>query len=167
MGLLNAQQTEPEAMPDQAEQPGQPQNKDEETYKRLGLAMMTVIYTKPESDHVLKILQAGKDRPADAVAQAAFAVIKRLQVMIKGIDPKLAFSVAPPLVALIFEMGMTAEIFTEDTFPKDADPQKLIGESLSIMAELERGAQPQGQQGAQAMPPQGQPQAMPQQSMGV
>lgn len=163
MGLLNEQQTEPEVMPDQAEQQVQPQNKDEETYKRLGLAMMKVIYSKPESDHVLEILKAGKDRPADAVAQAAFAVIKRLQVMIKGIDPKLAFSVAPPLVALIFEMGMAAEIFTEEAFPQDADPQKLIGESLSIMAELERGAQPQGQ-APQAMP---QEQPMPQQPMGA
>lgn len=167
MGLLNAQQTKPEAMPDQAAQPAdqpteQPQNKDEETYKRLGLAAMKVIYSKPESDHVLEILKAGKDRPADAVAQAAFAVIKRLQVMIKGIDPKLAFSVAPPLVALIFEMGMAAEIFTEEAFQEDADPQKLIGESLLIMAELERGAQPQG--APQAMP---QEQPMPQQPMGA
>lgn len=155
MGLLNAQQPEQPVEQPTGQPTAQPQNKDEETYKRLGLASMKLIYTKPESDHILEILQAGKDRPADAVAQAAFAVIKRLQVMIKGIDTNLAFSVAPPLVALIFEMGMAAEIFTEDAFPKDADPQKLIGETLSIMAKLERGAQPQGApQGQQAMPQQ-------------
>lgn len=155
MGLLDAQQSE--------QQPAQqqPKGKDEETYRRLGLAAMKVIYSKPESDHVLAILEDGKDQPENAVAQAVLAVIRRIQNDMQGIDKKLAFAIAPALIMLIFELGFKAEIFTDEMFG-DSDPQETIGEVLAILAQLTK-EQPQ------EMPqtvPQGMPQGQPQQ-MGV
>lgn len=146
MGILNEQ---PNQQPDQAnQQVSQPQSKDEETYRRLGLAAMKVIYSKPESDNVLAILSDGKDMPENAVAQATLAVIRRLQNDMKGaVDKNMAFSVAPVLIMLIFELGFKAEIFTEKSFKEDAGPQEIIGEVLSILAQLTE-EQPQPNQQA-------------------
>lgn len=110
---------------------GLPPDQAEETYKRLGQAAMKTIYTKPESEEIVKMLEAGKDNPPQAVAQAAMAVIARLQANIKGIDPKLAFAVAAPIVVFLLEMAGAAKIFETDI--------DMIHDSLEELSKLTGG----------------------------
>ena len=108
----------PEAMPpqptDAGAAPGGSADQGEAIYRRLGLAAMKVMYTKPESDELMNMLEAGKDNPVQTVAQAAMAVIARLERSIDGIDPQLAYSVAAPIVVFLLEMADRAGIFETD-----------------------------------------------------
>ena len=163
MGLIDAQPQSAQPIPAESQQTPQTQqpSKDEETFRRLGMAAMKIIYSKPESDHIVEILKSGADNPPRAVAQATFVVISRIQNDTKGIDPRLAYSVAAPVIALIFELGESAGVFDEKSFPEDTDADKLIGAALTELAALTKTQQ----QGIQ--PQQPQPQSMQQPMTGV
>lgn len=130
MGILSGQQ-KPVT---QAAQP-QGQSSAEETYKRLGQAVMKVVYAKPTSDQLLEILKTGADNPPNAVAQAAMAVLGRLEAEVQGIEPKLVYSVAPIAVVELLGLGKAARLFEPTT--------AMIGEALKVLAEMTKEQAPQ------------------------
>lgn len=115
--------------------------KAQETHLRLGQAAARLVFTKPDSDHLLSILKEGAESPAHAVAVAAMAVLSRMQGQVKGIDPKLVFSVAPAVVVFLLELGSAAKVI-EASVP-------LIQESLAALAALAKDPEGQPGQGAQ------------------
>lgn len=145
MGIINRQSQQPAG----GQQPGQG-GQAEQVYKRIGLAAIKLIFSNPDSDHLLNILRRGAESPAHAVAVAAMSVISRLQREIKGIDPKLAFSVAPSVVVFLLQLGDAAGVFQASV--------PLIQESISALSNL---AKDQGEpQGAEQTEQMGQPQPM-------
>lgn len=120
---------------------GIPQDKAQETHLRLGQAAAKLIFTKPTSDNLLSILKDGAESPPHAVAVAAMAVLSRMQNEVKGIDPKLVFSVAPAVIVFLLELGDAAGVIQASV--------PLIQESLGALANL---AQNQGQAGQGAQP---------------
>lgn len=115
MGLIDSAMTQgaTPAEQSQAETPapgGMSPEQAQETHLKLGQAAMRIVYTNPESDHLVSILKAGKDNPVMALAQATMAVIGRMQKEIKGIDPNQAYSVAATIVVFLLEIGVTAKV---------------------------------------------------------
>lgn len=93
-----------------AAQPG-PEDKATETYRRLVLASMKVIYTKEITGELVAMMKAGAENPAEGVAQAASTVLGLLAERVNGIDPKAVYAVTPPVVMLLMELAGTAKLF--------------------------------------------------------
>ena len=132
----------PEAMP-QGEQ-GAPKDKATETYRRLVLAAMKVIYAKEVTDNLVEMMRAGAENPAEGVAQAASAVLSQLVERVKGLDPKAVYAVTPPVVIFLMELAGAAKLFKETP--------EIMQQAIQMV-----GAQVGGQQQEQA--PAEQPQA--------
>lgn len=153
MGLIDmaqkmGQSEDQSPVPDQAteNQPSEQPGQAEDIHRRLGLAAMKIVYTVPESDHLLEILKNGKDDPATAVAYAAMAVLGRLKREVKGINPDLVYSVAPAVVVFLLEIGGAAKVFEPSV--------DMIKEALLKLSEITKQ-----QDGAQQSMPAEQPPA--------
>ena len=148
----------PEAMP-QGEQAA-PKDKATETYRRLVLAAMKVIYTKEVSDGLVEIMRTGAEMPAEAVAQAASTVLGKLAEGVKGLDPKAVYAVTPPVVVFLMELAGAAKLFKptpeimqraiqligeqvggqqQEQAPEQA-PQGLIGGAMQPQPAMQAGA---------------------------
>lgn len=125
-----------------------------ETYRKLGLAAMKIIYDPKIAPQIVTIMQKGN--PAQGIAQAVFVVILRMQEGVKGANPNVVFAVAPAVAAMVAEIGKAAGVL-------EPTPQ-MVAEALKIVAQQAGQQAPQGapQQPAQQPAPQ-----QPAQPMGV
>ncbi len=128
----------------------QPNDKATETYRRMVLAAMKVLYTKEVTAQLVELMRSGAENPAEGVAQAASTVLGILSEKVNGIDPKAVYAVTPPVVMLLMELAGVAKLF---------EPTPEI---------LQQAIQMVGAQAGQAAPAQEQPQEQaPEQGRGI
>lgn len=118
-----------------------------ETYQRLDLAAMKIIYNPEVARSLVEMMKAGE--PAESVAGAAMHVLDRIRQQAKGIDPRMVDAVAPAVVARVCELGAAAGLFKPD--------QALIAAVAEIVKGSAGGAQPpaDGEPPAQERPDEG------------
>lgn len=102
-----------------------------ETYKKLGLAAIKIVYDPKISQQLLVILKSVKD-PADGIAQATTAILKEMQQQIKGAPPNVIYAIAPALAVMVAEIGHAAGVL-------QPTPQ-LIRQALQLV--VQKNAQP-------------------------
>lgn len=116
-----------------------------ETFRKLGLAAMKVIYDKTKSAQLVEMMKAGADNPPEVVAQAAVTVLSILQEGAKGIDPKLVYSVTPAVVFFLLEMAGAAKLFKPSPEIMQAAVQ-MVGEQVKGQAAPAEQQEPQAPQ---------------------
>lgn len=115
-----------------------------ETYRRLGLAAMKVIYDRATSAQLVEMMRAGADNPAEAIAQAAQTVLSQMMERVQGIDPKTVYAVAPAVVAFLMELAQAAKVFEASPEILQQALQMLGQQASQAPAQPEQPQQPQG-----------------------
>lgn len=132
-----------------AEQPQAQQADPKEINKKLGLAAMQIVYDEQGSAKLVEQMKAGAADPIKAVAQAALAVLDRLQKSVKSVDPKAAYAVAPLVVLILLELADAAKLFKADV--------GMVPEVLKALGSMV----PEGQPAEQTAPTQAAPAQQP------
>lgn len=139
-----------------------PQNPQRAAQQRIIAAGMKILYAKRETTMQIVEMVKNAPDPANGIAQAAMLIVQQLGQMAKGIDPRLAISVAPVLAVLIAELATKAGVIP--------DEGAIVGQAIELIKRQVMAPQ-QGRQGAPALaqpqqPPQEQqPAAQPQQGV--
>ena len=84
-------------------------DKDAQTFQRLGIAAMKVVYDPAVSKGLVQMMQG--QEPPQAIAMAASTVLEKLKEQVKGIAPNAVYAVAPSVVMFVTELGGAAGLF--------------------------------------------------------
>ena len=109
----SAMQEGKQGMPAAGTAVAQPQGKSNgmETYRRLVLAAMKLIYTKEITNNLMELMRASTENPVEGVAQAVSTVMGLLSEKTKGLNPKAVYAVTPPVSVFVMELGGSAKLF--------------------------------------------------------
>jgi hypothetical protein len=117
------QEQAPEQQPQQPQQPAQPDQPamndqgggEQDAYSKTVIAGMKILYSPETSDGIVKMLQAGADDPAKALANTVSTIITQLDEKAKGAIPEgVILPASAELLGLTAELADKAGAFTAD-----------------------------------------------------
>lgn len=96
-----------------------------ETFRRLGIAAMKIVYDAKVTPQILEILKGAE--PPQAIAQATSLVLEQMKSKVSGVNPNTVYAVAPTVAVMVAELGHAAKLFQ----PSGA----LVQQALKIIAQ--------------------------------
>lgn len=114
-----------------------------ETFRKLGIAAMKIVYDPKISQQLLEILKAAGD-PAKGIAQATSSILGQMKEKTQGANPNVVYAIAPVLAMMVAEIGEHAGLFKAS--------QQIVQQALQIVAK--QGDTPPAQSAAAPAPAQ-------------